>query len=37
MSHKYGYRDFPRDIEAKEFEKLLIAVEDDQVKELLHR
>ena len=37
MSHKYGYRDFPRSIAADEFEKLISGVKDEDSKEMLLR
>ena len=33
MSHKYGYRDFPRRIDSEEFSKLMSAVEQDDEKD----
>ncbi|GFO35138.1 NACHT and WD repeat domain-containing protein 1, partial [Plakobranchus ocellatus] len=37
MSHKYGYRDFPRSIPAEEFDKLIAGVKDDEAKDMLLR
>ncbi|ESO97320.1 hypothetical protein LOTGIDRAFT_114992 [Lottia gigantea] len=37
LSHKYGYRDLQREIEAGEFEKLYDAARTDKVKNLLSR
>ncbi|XP_041349492.1 NACHT and WD repeat domain-containing protein 2-like [Gigantopelta aegis] len=37
LSHKYGYRNFPREIEASEFIKLMDGIFDEEVKRLLLR
>ncbi|KAK6174034.1 hypothetical protein SNE40_017384 [Patella caerulea] len=37
LSHKYGYRDFPREIEAGEFELLLSKIESKENKSLLNK
>ncbi|KAK3777081.1 hypothetical protein RRG08_008927 [Elysia crispata] len=37
MSHKYGYRDFPRRIPATEFEKLISGVTCESAKEMLNK
>ncbi|WAR01784.1 NWD1-like protein [Mya arenaria] len=37
MSHKYGYKDFPRTIEAAEFETIMQNVDSDETKKLFKK